>query len=131
MNNVCFLVLNFFGSDKLENITELPDGIEKVDVIISFFMGYSLLYESMMTTVLIARDRWLAPGGIMMPDQCELYLYGVHDPESKDQLVLWWEDTHCRKYLPGVDLRAMLPMVRRRPWKYPLSTAKVRDEEAY
>ncbi|KAG6822162.1 hypothetical protein H0H92_015028, partial [Tricholoma furcatifolium] len=32
---------------KVENIT-LPDGIEKVDIIISEWMGYALLYESML-----------------------------------------------------------------------------------
>jgi protein arginine N-methyltransferase 1 len=42
---------------KLEEIT-LPDGIEKVDIIISEWMGYFLLYESMLDTVLYARDKW-------------------------------------------------------------------------
>lgn len=35
---------------------ELP---EKVDIIISEWMGYFLLYESMLPTVLLARDKWL------------------------------------------------------------------------
>ena len=35
----------------------------QVDVIISEWMGYALLYESMLDTVIYARDRWLAPGG--------------------------------------------------------------------
>lgn len=35
---------------------ELP---EKVDVIISEWMGYFLLYETMLPTVLYARDKWL------------------------------------------------------------------------
>ena len=37
----------------------LPDGIEKVDIIISEWMGYCLFYESMLKTVLYARDKWL------------------------------------------------------------------------
>ena len=41
---------------KLEEIT-LPDGIETVDIIISEWMGYFLLYESMLDTVLYARDK--------------------------------------------------------------------------
>jgi hypothetical protein len=32
---------------------------EKVDVIISEWMGYFLLYETMLPTVLEARDKWL------------------------------------------------------------------------
>ncbi len=34
-----------------------PDG--KVDIIISEWMGYFLLYESMLDTVLLARDKYL------------------------------------------------------------------------
>ena len=41
---------------KIEEI-ELP--VEQVDIIISKWMGYCLLYESMLDTVLFARDKWL------------------------------------------------------------------------
>jgi len=41
---------------KVEEV-ELP--VEKVDIIISEWMGYFLLYESMLSTVLFARDKWL------------------------------------------------------------------------
>ena len=43
---------------KVEEVT-LPEGIEKVDIIISEWMGYCLFYESMLQTVLYARDKWL------------------------------------------------------------------------
>ena len=43
---------------KVEEV-ELPDGIEKVDIIISEWMGYCLFYESMLNTVIFARDKWL------------------------------------------------------------------------
>lgn len=36
---------------------ELP--VEKVDIIISEWMGYCLFYESMLNTVIYARDKWL------------------------------------------------------------------------
>lgn len=39
-----------------------------VDVLLSEWMGYCLLYESMLSSVLFARDRWLRPGGAMLPD---------------------------------------------------------------
>jgi protein arginine N-methyltransferase 1 len=42
---------------KCEDIT-LPDGVDKVDIIISEWMGYFLLYESMLDTVIYARDKW-------------------------------------------------------------------------
>lgn len=41
---------------KMEEI-ELP--VPKVDVIISEWMGYFLLYENMLDTVLYARNKWL------------------------------------------------------------------------
>lgn len=41
--------------------TILP--VNKVDIIISEWMGYCLLYESMLDTVLFARDKWLDSNG--------------------------------------------------------------------
>lgn len=41
---------------KVEEV-ELP--VEKVDIIISEWMGYCLFYESMLNTVIFARDKWL------------------------------------------------------------------------
>ena len=43
---------------------ELP---EKVDIIISEWMGYFLLRESMLDSILVARDRYLKPGGALYP----------------------------------------------------------------
>lgn len=41
---------------KIEEI-ELP--VPKVDIIISEWMGYFLLFENMLNSVLYARDKWL------------------------------------------------------------------------
>jgi len=49
---------------------ELP---EKVDIIISEWMGYFLLRESMLDSVIKARDRFLAPGGHMFPSHATMY----------------------------------------------------------
>ena len=43
---------------KVEEVT-LPEGVDKVDIIISEWMGYCLFYESMLQTVIFARDKWL------------------------------------------------------------------------
>jgi protein arginine N-methyltransferase 1 len=51
---------------KMEEI-ELP--VKEVDIIISEWMGYFLLYESMLDSVLWARDKYLAKGGKMLPDR--------------------------------------------------------------
>ena len=41
---------------KIEDV-QLP--VKQVDVIISEWMGYCLFYESMLSTVMCARDKWL------------------------------------------------------------------------
>lgn len=40
---------------------------EKVDIIVSEWMGYFLLRESMLDTVLVARDEYLKPDGALYP----------------------------------------------------------------
>ncbi|TMW62784.1 hypothetical protein Poli38472_005402 [Pythium oligandrum] len=73
---------------KVEDL-ELP--VDKVDVIISEWMGYCLLYESMLDTVLFARDKWLAPGGYLFPDKCSMHIQGVYD---STQRFGFWDDVY-------------------------------------
>ena len=44
---------------------------------------YFLLYESMLDTVLFARDKWLVPNGLMLPNVASLYVCGIEDGEYK------------------------------------------------
>ena len=60
-------------------IEEIALPVEKVDIIISEWMGYFLLYESMFDSVLFARDKWLAEDGIMMPDTAKMYIAALDD----------------------------------------------------
>eukprot|EP00747_Dinoflagellata_sp_TGD_P168234 gnl/TRDRNA2_/TRDRNA2_194135_c0_seq1.p1 gnl/TRDRNA2_/TRDRNA2_194135_c0~~gnl/TRDRNA2_/TRDRNA2_194135_c0_seq1.p1 ORF type:complete len:406 (+),score=73.72 gnl/TRDRNA2_/TRDRNA2_194135_c0_seq1:61-1218(+) len=65
--------------------TDLPC---KVDLIVSEWMGYLLLRESMLDTVLIARDKYLKPGGSLWPSHATLYLSpisGVKALKSKHE----------------------------------------------
>lgn len=73
---------------------ELPDGVEKVDIIISEWMGYCLFYESMLETVLLARDKWLKPNGLLFPDKCCLYITAIEDRQYKDDKIHWWDDVY-------------------------------------
>jgi len=87
-------------SDKVEIIrgkveeVKLPDGIEQVDIIISEWMGYCLFYESMLDTVLFARDKWLAADGLMFPDRATLYVTAIEDRRYKDDKINWWDDVY-------------------------------------
>lgn len=58
---------------KIEELT-LP--VDTVDIIISEWMGYCLIYESMMDSVLYARDKWLRKDGkgMIFPDKAIIYL---------------------------------------------------------
>jgi len=62
---------------------ELP---EKVDVIISEWMGFYLVHESMLESVLEARDRFLKPGGVMLPDSGKIWAAPVENEELKRHL---------------------------------------------
>uniref|UniRef100_A0A5S6QK63 type I protein arginine methyltransferase n=1 Tax=Trichuris muris TaxID=70415 RepID=A0A5S6QK63_TRIMR len=79
---------------KVEDVTELPDGIENVDIIVSEWMGYCLFYESMLNTVIYARDKWLAPNGIIFPDRASLYICAIEDRQYKDEKINWWENVY-------------------------------------
>ena len=72
---------------KIEEI-ELP--VDKVDIIISEWMGYFLLYESMLDCVLYARDKYLNPNGMMFPDRAVLYLATIEDEEYRDTKINFW-----------------------------------------
>ena len=53
---LCPLLVITIFKGKVEEV-ELP--VDKVDIIISEWMGYCLFYESMLNTVIFARDKWL------------------------------------------------------------------------
>lgn len=69
---------------KMEEV-ELP--FPKVDIIISEWMGYFLLYESMLDTVLYARDKYLAPNGLIFPDKATIFMAGIEDGDYKDEKI--------------------------------------------
>lgn len=80
---------------KVEEV-ELP--VEKVDIIISEWMGYFLMFESMLDCVLFARDKWLRPGGQMFPDHARLYMAGIEDADYKEEKLGFW------RHVRGFDL---------------------------
>jgi len=76
---------------RIEEIT-LP--VPEVDIIISEWMGYFLLFEAMLDSVLVARDRWLAPGGILAPSQTRILLAGIDDENVKNDRHSFWDDVY-------------------------------------
>jgi protein arginine N-methyltransferase 1 len=77
---------------KMEEI-ELP--VTRVDIIISEWMGYFLLYESMLDTVLYARDKYLdREKGIIMPDKAVLYLTAIEDGAYMNDKIHFWDNVY-------------------------------------
>ena len=60
-------------------IEDVLDENEQVDVIISEWMGYGLLFEGMLESVIYARNKHLKPGGCMLPNITTLHITGVSD----------------------------------------------------
>uniref|UniRef100_A0A8R1HK24 type I protein arginine methyltransferase n=1 Tax=Caenorhabditis japonica TaxID=281687 RepID=A0A8R1HK24_CAEJA len=79
---------------KVEDVNVLPGGYEKVDIIISEWMGYCLFYESMLNTVLVARDRWLKDDGLLFPDKARLYVCAIEDRQYKEDKIHWWDSVY-------------------------------------
>lgn len=76
---------------KVEEVT-IP--VDKVDLIISEWMGYFLLYESMLPSVLYARDKWLVPGGGVYPNRAIMYVAGIECTEYKDSKLEFWKNVY-------------------------------------
>ena len=76
---------------KVEEAT-LP--VDKVDIIISEWMGYFLLYESMLDTLLFARDKWLKKDGYLLPDKAQIYLAGIQDTLYKYNKIDSWDNVY-------------------------------------
>ena len=74
---------------KVEDIV-LP--VEKVDIIISEWMGYALLYEGMLQSVICARDRFLKADGVLFPSSSQLYLCAVEDEEYRSEKIDFWSN---------------------------------------
>jgi len=69
----------------------------KVDVIISEWMGYFLLFESMLDTVLYCRDNYLSESGCIYPDKCNISLVALDDDDLYQNKLTFWGDIYGYK----------------------------------
>ncbi|KAG8957197.1 hypothetical protein FRC00_004354, partial [Tulasnella sp. 408] len=93
---------------KVENLESLPDDLPYVDVIVSEWMGYCCIYESMLDSVLVARDKFLRKGGavvtgpdgeeetkeegLMAPSQCRMMMSLGETFDIIRERVKFWDD---------------------------------------
>jgi len=59
-------------------------------------MGYFLLYESMLDTVLLARDKYLKKDGLIFPDTATLWIAAIEDQDYKEEKI------NCMFLLPSL-----------------------------
>ena len=85
---------------KIEEI-EFPFGEGEVDIIISEWMGYFLLYESMVDCVLWARDKYLRKGGKILPDRAQIFVAAIEDSEYMGDKINFWKNVY------GVNMSVM------------------------
>ncbi|KAI3715648.1 hypothetical protein L6452_22634 [Arctium lappa] len=81
-------VVNGMVEDLIESGKIEP---QSVDVLVSEWMGYCLLYESMLSSVLVARDHWLKPGGAILPDTATMFVAGFGKGATS---IPFWENVY-------------------------------------
>jgi SAM-dependent methyltransferase len=67
-------------------VLELP---EKVDVIVSEWLGGYGVDENLLPIVVLARDRWLKPGGTMIPRSVTAFLAPAFDDFLQQDVDFW------------------------------------------
>ena len=87
---------------KIEEVT-LP--VPQVDIIISEWMGYCLLFESMLDSVIFARDKYLKSDGLMVPSHATIMLAPLCDSQLIETHVDFWKNVY------GFNMLAMLDKV--------------------
>ena len=67
---------------------------EKADIVISEWMGYFMLFENMLPSVMFARDRFMKPDGIMAPSKADLYIDATDSQDIHKEFVSFWDDVY-------------------------------------
>uniref|UniRef100_A0A8C5XZ45 Protein arginine N-methyltransferase 3 n=1 Tax=Microcebus murinus TaxID=30608 RepID=A0A8C5XZ45_MICMU len=101
-SEILYQAMDIIRLNKLEDTIILIKGkieevhlpVEKVDVIISEWMGYFLLFESMLDSVLYAKNKYLAKGGSVYPDICTMSLVAVSDMNKHADRITFWDDVY-------------------------------------
>ncbi|XP_018009820.1 protein arginine N-methyltransferase 1 [Hyalella azteca] len=123
MASVAFDAMEIIRTNKLDGVVQVTRGRledqdypKKFDIIVSEWMGYFLLFEGMLDSVIYARDRFLAPGGLMMPNRCTLHIIAIDDKEMYAQYSQFWNNVY------GFDMSCIA-----RKWLQAASTITVRE----
>ncbi len=90
---------------------EIP---EPVDIIVSVFTGNFLLEEDLLPSLYFARDKYLKPGGVLLPHAAEMKLSAVSLPKFYGANIDVWQSTTERLDVSSVRMHAVNNVYRRR-----------------
>uniref|UniRef100_A0A336LS43 type I protein arginine methyltransferase n=1 Tax=Culicoides sonorensis TaxID=179676 RepID=A0A336LS43_CULSO len=123
-SNVAKLSEKIIAANKLDHIItvfngkvedfQLPNDIKNVDIIVSEWMGFYLLHEGMLDSVLYARDKFLSPTGWMFPESAAIYAspcsvptkFDSEDFEGVDLSLLAKELRTQKSHKPQIEILA-------------------------
>ncbi|XP_046351129.1 protein arginine N-methyltransferase 1-like [Haliotis rufescens] len=122
MSEICKEIVKCNGfEDKVEVFNcpveelALPENT-KVDVLVSEWMGFYLLHEAMLDSVIYARDKFLASNGTMAPSKATLYVAPTDIDSYHSSHVEYWNNVY------GFDFSSVIPLVTQKFQKEPVIT---------
>ncbi|XP_062389653.1 protein arginine N-methyltransferase 2 [Sardina pilchardus] len=104
---------------RMEELT-LP---ERVDVLVSEWMGNCLLFEFMLESVLHARDRWLKEGGMMWPSLASITMVPCEAFNDFSEKVEFWEKPY------GLDFSCLQPVAKQEFFSKPKFSHQIQPED--
>ncbi|XP_029438421.1 protein arginine N-methyltransferase 3 isoform X2 [Rhinatrema bivittatum] len=101
-SEIIYQAMDIVRMNQLDSVISLVKGrieevdlpVDKADIIISEWMGYFLLFESMLDSVIYAKQRYLAEGGSVYPDTCTISLVAVSDPKTHSEKLAFWDNVY-------------------------------------
>jgi protein arginine N-methyltransferase 1 len=130
-NNVSHIVTVVQGA--VESVDLPEDVIGGVDIIISEWMGYFLLRESMLDSLIRARDKYLRPKtGLMFPSHCTMYFAPIMDEEDRqasnheysNSMSDWYEFAESTASTYGVNMKCLEKNYEKEQREYYLLSSK-------
>lgn len=95
---------------------------EYVDIIISEWMGTFLIFESMLESLLYARNTFLKPDGLMFPSHAFIYLCPITMEQFFKEKVEFWNSVY------GIDMSAFGPYAKKCAFEKPLIDKAIKPE---
>ncbi|CAB3250524.1 unnamed protein product [Arctia plantaginis] len=103
-SEIIYHAMDIIRENNLHNVIKTVKGRledtkldERVDIIVSEWMGYFLLFEGMLDSVIYARNHCLKPSGLLLPNRCNISLVANGDIDTHKRLIEFWSDVYGYK----------------------------------